>query len=151
MNKKEFKKLLLSGKMCEMVNEAITGEKLSSPDSIHKALTPLIAEHPGVENFYCVFLTAKNTVIEIRRMFTGSLTSCAVYPREIIKACLEVDACSLVLVHNHPSNDPEPSKEDISITKRIDQCCELMSIKLFDHIVIGGTSYTSMKQTGLMS
>ncbi len=145
-----FKQSLLSGKLAERVNEAIVGEVLDSSTLVFNVMTPLISQHEGVECFYTIFLNAKNKVIQIKKMFNGTLTSCAVYPKEIIKEAINCNASAIILVHNHPSGDTNPSECDKLITKRIGIACTVMGIQLYDHIIIGNESY-SMTAEGDMN
>jgi DNA repair protein RadC len=150
MNKQEFKKMLLSGKISAMVQEATTGENISNPNAIYNVITPLVAQHPGIEKFYCIFTTAKNKTISIKAMFSGSLSSCAVYIREIIKEAIKLDAACIIAAHNHPSGDNTPSEQDIKLTRNLIAACRIMDIAFHDHIVIGDSGYTSIMSENLI-
>jgi DNA repair protein RadC len=104
-----------------------------------------------VESFRCAFLDAKNTLIEEREMIRGTVDSSAVYPREIIKAALDLQAAAVVFCHNHPSGDPEPSSCDREITRELVLACRVMQIKALDHLVIGENGkYFSFADHGLI-
>ena len=102
------------------------------------------------EVFKVLFLTRKNELIEERDMFQGTLAATAVYPREILSAALELKAAALVLVHNHPSGDPAPSREDDRITKEIVWASKLLQVQVLDHIIIGNGRYYSYADEGLL-
>ena len=80
----------------------------------------------------------------------GGLNSSIVHPREIFSEALRFNSASIIVCHNHPSGDPSPSDEDINITLRLKECGRLMGIELIDHIIIGGNSYVSLKEKGII-
>ena len=102
------------------------------------------------EIFKVLFLSRKNELIEDRDMFYGTLAASAVYPREILSAALELKAAALVFVHNHPSGDPNPSKEDDRITKELVWSARLLQVQVLDHIIIGNGRYFSYADQGLI-
>ena len=87
-------------------------------------------------------------MIGIEETSRGSLTTTILHPREVFKSAILANAASIILVHNHPSGDPTPSREDIEITKRLQRAGHLLGIKVLDHIVIGREKYVSMKDDG---
>ena len=96
-------------------------------------------------------LDTKNQPLSISVVSMGILNSSLIHPREIFKTAILTNAASIMLFHNHPSGDPEPSNEDLSITKRIKEAGELMGIELLDHIIIGSEDrYYSLKEQGLV-
>ena len=96
------------------------------------------------EVFAVMLLNTKNRVIGINVVSVGSLTASVVHPREVFKAACLANATNIILTHNHPSGDPAPSKEDISITSRLVQAGRLMDIPVLDHIVIGDNTGRSI-------
>ncbi len=100
------------------------------------------------ECFVAVFLNAKNIVIATKILFEGSLTSSSVYPREVVQEALNHKAAAIIFAHNHPSGEPEPSKEDISITRQLVFACKVMGITVHEHLVIGTTGYYSFADHG---
>lgn len=102
------------------------------------------------EHCLVVFLNTKNRIIRYKTMFQGGLSECTVHPREIFKEAMAYSSASIIVVHNHPSGDPSPSREDILITKQIREAGNLVGIKLLDHIVITNDSYVSMAQGNLL-
>ncbi len=102
------------------------------------------------EQFRTVSLNTKNQVIETEVVSVGSLNSSIVHPREVFKNPIRRSANSLILVHNHPSGDPTPSKEDIAVTARILEAGKILGIEILDHIIIGDNKYSSLKEKGLL-
>ena len=103
----------------------------------------------GQEHFKVILLNTKNEIISDRNLFVGTINRSLVSPREVLEYALKNSAVSLVFMHNHPSGDPEPSAEDVLITKRCNEAARLMDITLLDHIIIGRHQFVSLKQRGL--
>jgi DNA repair protein RadC len=102
------------------------------------------------EEFRVLFLDRKNVLIADEVQTQGTVDHAPVYPREIIKRALALNACALILVHNHPSGDPEPSRADISMTREIVAAATSLKIQVHDHIVIGRAGHASFKSLGLL-
>jgi DNA repair protein RadC len=102
------------------------------------------------EHFVCLFLNTRNHVIGRETISVGSLNAGIVHPREVFKAAIRRGAASVMFAHNHPSTDPSPSPEDISLTNRLVEGGQLLGIDVLDHIIIGGDSWVSLKERGLM-
>jgi DNA repair protein RadC len=92
--------------------------------------------------------STKNRVIRVVTVSIGSLNASIVHPREILKPAIAASAASIILVHNHPTGDPTPSREDIEFTRRFAKCGDLIGIELLDHIVIGSDRFQSLKEAG---
>ena len=105
-------------------------------------------KHYDREHFKAAFLNTKNQIIKVVTVSIGSLNASIVHPREILKPAIAASAASIVLVHNHPTGDPTPSREDVEFTRRFAKCGELMGIELLDHIVIGADRFLSLKEAG---
>ena len=103
-----------------------------------------------IEQFRLLFLNNKNALIADEIQQVGTINHTPLYPREVIKRALELHATSIIMVHNHPSGDPTPSVEDISMTREIKDAGVKLGIHLHDHIVIGRNSYVSFKSKGLL-
>ena len=101
------------------------------------------------EHFQVVLLNTKNQVLGVELVSVGGLSSSLVHPREIFKVALRRSAAAIILVHNHPSGDPEPSPEDIGVTGRLVEAGRLLGIEVLDHVVIGDGCYASLRQRGL--
>ncbi len=102
------------------------------------------------EKFKVIFLDAKNQILEEKTFFEGTVDSSAVYPREIMKSALQIDASSMIFVHNHPSGDPDPSQNDKDITKELVFAAHVMQLKVLDHIIIGNNRYFSFADAGII-
>lgn len=104
----------------------------------------------AVEKFGIICLNVKNHIVGIHIISVGLLSSSLVHPREVFKSAMLNNAASIVLFHNHPSGDPEPSREDLDTTKRLVEAGELMGIKILDHVIVGENRYISFKEQGLL-
>ncbi|MBI4745671.1 MAG: DNA repair protein RadC [Deltaproteobacteria bacterium] len=102
------------------------------------------------ESFLAILLDSKNKVIREIDISTGSLTASIVHPRELFNPAIKESAAAMILIHNHPSGDPTPSREDIELTKRLREAGELLGIKVLDHIVIGDGHHVSLAEMGYM-
>lgn len=102
------------------------------------------------EYFNAIFLDNKNKLIGSETLFSGSINTCYVYTREIVKRALALNASAIILAHNHPSGDPEPSSADVNITSKIKESLNLVDIRLLDHIVVGDGCSVSMASMNLM-
>ncbi len=103
------------------------------------------------EKFICLHLTVKHTVISYEVVSIGSLNSAVVRPAEVFKGTLLANAAAIIVFHNHPSSgDPEPSPEDIAVTKRLVDAGKLLGIDTLDHIIYGDTGFVSLKERGVM-
>jgi DNA repair protein RadC len=102
------------------------------------------------EHLKVLFLNTKNFVICVQDLSIGSLSSSVVHPREIFSEAIRKSCSSIIVSHNHPSGDPTPSQEDISITKRLHEVGKLVGIELLDHLIIGDGIYISLKEKGII-
>lgn len=102
------------------------------------------------EQFIALHLDSKNKIICQDIVSVGSLNASIVHPREVFKSAMLSSAAALLFIHNHPSGDPEPSREDIELTNRLKQGAELLGIRILDHIVIGNGRYHSFADRGLI-
>lgn len=112
----------------------------------------LRAEYAGQksESFRVLYLDRKNRLIEAREMARGTVDHVPVYPREIMKAAILLDACAIIIAHNHPSGDPFPSESDIAMTRQIKAGCDAIGIALHDHIICGAGDEYSFRANGQM-
>ncbi|MDO8886137.1 DNA repair protein RadC [Candidatus Oleimmundimicrobium sp.] len=102
------------------------------------------------ECFKAALLNTKNKVLKIVEVSTGNLNSSIVHPREVYKFAIKCSAASVIVVHNHPSGDSSPSKEDVVTTQRLSEAGKLLGIELLDHVIIGDGEYTSLKEKNLV-
>lgn len=119
--------------------------KISSPRILSQYFMEVL-RHEQKECFIVTFLDAKCKMMGYQMISTGSLTASVVHPREVYKIAIQKSAHSIIVLHNHPSGDPSPSKEDIQITERLKKVGELIGIPLLDHIIIGDGIYKSLKE-----
>lgn len=102
------------------------------------------------EHFLVLLLNARHEVVGQETVSIGSLNASIVHPREVFKPALLASAASIVLCHNHPSGDPEPSEEDLSITKRLVQAGELIGIGVLDHVIVASRGVVSFRSRRLL-
>ncbi len=135
----------------QYLKERIIGEKiiLKSSKTVFDYLYQSMQKEKK-EVFKVLFLDGKNKLMKTEDLFEGSLTSSAVYPREIMKKAIKYDAVALVFAHNHPSGIPEPSESDKKITENLVFAGNIMEIKILDHIIIGDNKYFSFADAGLI-
>lgn len=100
------------------------------------------------EHFVVLFLNTKNKVIHRKTIFIGGLNSSIVHPREVFREAVRHSAASIICLHNHPSGDPTPSREDIYVTNRLVKSGKMMGIEVLDHIIIGNRQFVSLKEKG---
>ena len=132
--------------------EADTGEKpkpvLKSPQDVAAAMMTKF-KGKKKEHFWVICLDTRNRPINCKQVSIGSLDTSIVHPREVFKEAVSSSAASVIFVHNHPSGDPEPSKEDIELTKRLVKAGEIIGIDVLDHIIVCDRSYLSLKASSL--
>jgi DNA repair protein RadC len=104
----------------------------------------------GREHFLVILLNARHEAMAVETVSIGSLNASIVHPREVFRPAVIASAASIVVAHNHPSGDPEPSEEDLSITRRLVQVGELLGIDLLDHIVVAKRGTVSLRARGLL-
>ena len=102
------------------------------------------------EVFACLFLNAQNQLIEYNAMFYGTLTQTSVYPREILRQALRLNAGAIIVAHNHPSGKATPSAADKYLTKIITEAVALLDVRLLDHMIVGGGEVFSFAENGLL-
>jgi DNA repair protein RadC len=123
--------------------------QVTSPRAVAELLLPLYGNRP-VEQFGVVLLDTKHRVMRTTVVTVGTLDATIVHPREIFREAAAAGAAAIVVFHNHPSGDPEPSKDDVALTRRLIAAGELMGIDVIDHIVLANVGYCSMKEEGLL-
>lgn len=127
---------------------ATTPILLSSPSMVKNYLVSWLQGHEH-EIFGVLFLNTQNCLLEANPMFTGTVDSCAVYTREVVKQALKLNAAAVIFTHNHPSGNPEPSAADRAITDRLKSALALVDVRVLDHIVVGsGGETTSLAERG---
>lgn len=106
--------------------------------------------HLTVERVRVLYLNAQNRLIQDEHIGDGSLDEASIHPREVIRRAMELGAAAMILVHNHPSGNPEPSRADIQITNRIAEAGRLLNITVHDHVIIGRSGHVSLRSKGLI-
>ena len=122
---------------------------IRGPEDVTAVFLPKLL-HETKEHFMLAVLTTKNRVIATPTVSIGSLSASVVHPREVFREAIKYPCAAIILVHNHPSGDPTPSREDIAVTERLVKAGKILDIPILDHIIIGQHKYVSMKEKDLM-
>ncbi|MDI9244120.1 DNA repair protein RadC [Marinobacter sp. CHS3-4] len=125
------------------------GDPLKSPADTRRFLSSRLATFPH-EVFSGLFLDNRHRVIRYQELFRGTIDGAAVYPREVVRQALELNAAAVIFAHNHPSGVAEPSQADVSLTRRLKDALELVDIRVLDHMVVGHGEVISLAERGLM-
>ena len=128
----------------------ISGQKYNSSEEVAKSEFAENLLKSDREKFICMHLNVKNQIISFEIVSTGSLTSSIVHPREVYKGAILSNSASVIFMHNHPSGDPEPSIDDIEITKRLEKAGEILGINVLDHIIVAQKGFYSFRQHNLI-
>jgi DNA repair protein RadC len=125
------------------------GDMLDSPQKVRELLT---LRHAGLEReqFDVLYLDSQHRMIELATEFTGTVSQTSVYPREIVRRSLQLNASAVILAHNHPSGDPKPSRADEFLTQTLKSALALVDVRVLDHIITGGGQARSMAELGLV-
>lgn len=123
--------------------------RIHSPDDIAKRYIPLLREMKQ-ESFRVILLDSANHIIRDVKISDGILDASLVHPREVFRHAVAEPAAAIILLHNHPSGNPEPSSEDLQITKQLVQASKIMGIPIHDHIIVAGDSYISFAERGIL-
>lgn len=145
----EIKAALELGRRVYMKNDNINKISFNSANSIYKYFLNILVDKKQ-EYFYCIYVDTKGKYIDKKCLFIGTINSSIVHPREIFKEAYLLSANGIICVHNHPSGDPTPSKEDINITKKIKEISIIHGIKLIDHVVVGNDNYFSFFDNSML-
>jgi len=148
----QYKITLLKSKISETDVKFSCSQDVAENSFIHHLFTD---QDNDKEKLYVIILNIKNKVIGYSLVSMGSLTASIVHPREVLKPAILASAASIIIIHNHPSGDPDPSNDDIEITNRIAKASAIMGINLLDHIILGFEAdefkgYYSFKQKDLI-
>ncbi|MDR1876570.1 MAG: DNA repair protein RadC [Flavobacteriaceae bacterium] len=131
------------------LQEALKKEKITSSKDIFNILQPIIGDST-IEEFWVIFLSRAHKVLSKEKISQGGITGTVVDPRLIFKHALELNAVSLIISHNHPSGNVQPSNSDIQITREIKEAGKLLNINLVDHLIVTQTSYYSFADEGVL-
>ncbi len=142
---------IIQASASRMLQQEIIGTPvLSSWQKLQDYLLAIMA-HEKIEHFRVLFLNKKNHLIADEVQHSGTVDQTAAYPREIVKRALELGATALILVHNHPSGDPNPSPADIALTRQIVQAAQGLGIVIHDHLIVAKGGIGSLKNQGFMN
>ena len=132
-----------------LANRVRRGATMSSPEAVkdHLRLELGVLEH---EVFCVLFLDAQHRIIALKQMFRGTVSQTSVYPREVVKEALSVNAAAVILAHNHPSGSVEPSRADEFLTQTLKTALALVDVRVLDHLVVAGADVCSFAERGLM-
>ncbi len=122
---------------------------LSGPAEVYAAFGPLM-EDLHREVFRIALLDAQNGLLRDRVISEGTLSASLVHPREVFKPAILESAASVILLHNHPSGDPTPSREDIRLTRQLVECARLLDLRIHDHVIVGRGRYVSLVEQGII-
>ncbi len=140
---------IVSLKMVRESSMMYKERKITSPDDAYNLLKPMLVDSDR-EQFIVVCLDTKNQPTAINVCHVGSLNSSIVHPREVMKAAVLSNSASIIVAHNHPSQDPTPSREDVEVTKRLAEAGKVLGIELLDHLIVCDEKYVSLKEKGHM-
>lgn len=135
---------------CALRSEMQSGPVITGSEALMQYLKYRMG-HLRYEQVRAMFLDAANRVVGDNVVAKGSVSSCAIHSREVIRRALELQAVGVILVHNHPSGSPRPSEGDVTATNRLLQACKAVDVSLLDHIVISREGWTSFRMEGLIS
>jgi DNA repair protein RadC len=149
-NKDQAMKLLLNLELAKRIYKK--GLSIKPTISCPAETLPFLTEirEKSKEHFLCLYLNARNQVIHKEIISIGTLSASIVHPREVYVQAISHHAASVILAHNHPSGNPDPSKDDIELTRRLSKAGEIIGIEVIDHIIISATDFTSLKEEGLL-
>ena len=123
--------------------------RLASPAEVYAAYAPLM-EDLRHEVFRVALLDAQNRLLRDRVVSEGTLSASLVHPREVFKPAIVESAASVILLHNHPSGDPTPSREDVRLTRQLVECARLLDLRIHDHVIIGQGRFASLAEQGVV-
>ena len=128
---------------------AQTIEKVEGPEDVARYVIPSL-RFEQKEHFLAMFLDIRNRILALSTISVGSLTASIAHPREVFREAIRYSAAGVILVHNHPSGDPAPSREDIQLTKQMMKAGEIMGIPVLDHVVVAGDNFLSLKEANCL-
>ena len=133
----------------DLLAPRVIGQILTGPDAARDFLRTKLA-HLEHEVFCCLFLDQRHRVLAFEELFRGTINGTAVYPREVVKRSLALNCAALILVHNHPSGVPEPSRSDEILTQRLKETLSLVEVRVLDHLIVGSEGVVSFADRGLI-
>ena len=131
------------GRRADSQKKLFSLKKITSPADVAEIFIPLLRDKIK-EEFYLLCLNAANNISRVELISIGNLNSSVVAPREVFKVAIENNSANIILLHNHPSGNPEPSNEDITLTRQMVEAGKILNIQVFDHLIIAGNKFTSL-------
>jgi DNA repair protein RadC len=132
-----------------LLRASMARERLTSPRDIAAYLMPRFSAR-DVEQFGVVLLDSRHRLVKAHVLTVGTLDCSVVHPRDVFRAALEANVASLVIFHNHPSGDPEPSSDDLQLTRRLVAAGDLLGVEVLDHLVLADARYFSFREAGVL-
>ena len=132
-----------------LAEELAQGAALTSPGAVRDYLRLTLGARQH-EVFLCLWLDAQHRVVAVQEPFRGTLTQTSVYPREIVKAALQLNAAAVIFAHNHPSGVAQPSQADELLTRNLKEALALVDVKVLDHFIVAGSQALSFAERGLL-
>ena len=145
---KDFQLVVMDRPLIPAKIQPFVGMRFSSSTVVYRTFRNLY--QIPVETFISLHLNGKNEFVGMTTHSIGTMTSSLVHPRDVFRPAVLNMTAGLIFVHNHPSGDPEPSKEDMSLTRRLAQAGELLGIRVLDHVIIGAKTYYSLADNGVL-
>lgn len=125
------------------------GDAFTSPETTRRYLSARLRAYQH-EVFACLFLDSQNRLIQFEELFSGTIDGASVYPREVVKRVLALNAAAVIFAHNHPSGVAEPSQADCHITRRLQTALELVDVRVLDHLIVGDGDIVSLAERGYL-
>ena len=125
------------------------GDAFTSPETTRRYLSARLRAYQH-EVFACLFLDSQNRLIQFEELFSGTIDGASVYPREVVKRVLALNAAAVIFAHNHPSGVAEPSQADCHITRRLQAALELVDVRVLDHLIVGDGDIVSLAERGYL-
>ena len=132
----------------QLTNKRFSKRRLLADPKEVKDYLSVKLSHVEHEVFCAIFLDNKHRILEFDEMFRGTIDGASVYPREVVKKSLKLNAAAIIFVHNHPSGSTTPSRLDINITNRLKDILALVDVRVLDHFIVGGSKVLSMAEEG---
>ena len=132
-----------------LAQEMTIGDPITSPEKLKRFLMAKMRAYDR-EVFACIYLDNQHRILEFKELFFGTIDGASVYPREVVKQTLSVNAAAVIFAHNHPSGIAEPSQADKQITERLTKALNLVDVRVLDHMIVGDSEVLSFAERGLL-
>lgn len=136
--------------IAEEPTRLVYGRNVRDPAAAYGLASRVLRDCP-TEEFWAIHVNGKHYAFGMAQVSVGTLTTSLVHPREVFGPAIRMGAAALIVVHNHPSGDPEPSLEDVDVTRRLTETGRILGIPLLDHIVCGDARYVSLRERGVVT